>query len=403
MVEISIEFPLNTSFLSETLYEGLLYLIYSSDVKEVVYGKIMLENAEKSLKTLEDSRLKEIKIQLTTNDFLIKPSKKRKPPINKFLETLSIKVVSKYVDYGSLLEILKENVDKIVFKNRVDLTINMDNNMFIDVKSKSEGIALPQIFKVDRYTGFSSIEKKLMSKQITAYISKEVLIILLLGLYSSYVERFIPSLQIGKRKKGIETFFFLTLAPEEVLRALMSKNVEALRRHVRTLFIIKDLAKQAIGETVRRTSLNEALATELALNLKLREALKEHNLDKIALTLFKIAYERRTYKIYEQTPITIYRIPPYIHTLGKFFRDPDEFAGKIAEELTPRGAIMRALGNPEADEHEDIVEAAIGLYRFVVLGDAAGWYVFTRKLMDAHNKVKDRTNVYARILSRLSY
>jgi len=395
-MKITINYPPNSSFLSETLYEGILYLILNSYVKNFNYNRLELENVEKAIANLEDETIGKIKIRMTGNDNVN----------SKLFSLFGLNVRSKKT-YSDLLMKLKEQAFKAKLREKVNIEARIAKSvMLIDVESEKEGLALPQIFKIDRYTGISSLETPYTSQQVKCRVSGEVALILILGLYSSFTARVIQG-GMGKRERK-EAYFFLTFAPEEIVRTLMSKSIDELKKSVKTMFAIRDLAKQVIEDVVSKTALNEALAVELALNMKIREALVEHNLDKISFILFKIIPEGQvfrifSYKIYEQTPITIYRSPPYIRTLGRFFTDPDSIAGRIAEELTSKGAIMRTLGNPEADEHEDVVEAIIGLYRFVVLGDANGWYIFIRKLMDAHNKVKDKTVAYAKILSKLAY
>ncbi len=392
MFEISLNFPINTSLLSEILYEGLLYLTLNSTYKQVRLNYLKLKDFRDAIRSLNEEKLSRVQVRLTPNDY---------KPLGKLLSFLGLKKPLPYRNYSDILLILKRNIDEINVKSKVNISISIGQNMLIDVKSKEEGVALPQIFKIDRYTGLSSLETKLMLKQITAYVSKEVALILILGLYSSFVARVVQQLGRGRRN---EIYYFLMFSPEEINK-LLSLGSESIAL-IRSLFLIKDLAKDVLEKIVSKTSLNEALAVELSLNLRIREALRKYNLEKVSFILFKVALEGRTYKIYEQTPITIYRVPPFIRILGRFFRDPESIAGRISRVLRPGREVLRALSNPDSDEHGDIVEAVIGLYRFVVLGDPAGWYLFTRKLMDAHNaalKRKTYNNEYARLLSNLAF
>jgi len=398
MFKISLNYSINTSFLSEALYEGLLFITLNTQITKISPSHIEIGDLRDAIKSLNDMRLSNMRVQFVENDY---SERKRNKPINKLLEMLGLGNITIRRNYGSLLLTLKSNLNRLNFKETININIKPGQQLLIDLKRKDEGIALPQIFKIDRYTGFSSLETKLMLKQVTAYVSKEVALILILGLHSSFIARVVQ--QVGRGRRN-EIYYFLMFSPEEIIKLLSLGSKSPVL--IRNLFLIKDLAKDVLEKIVSKTSLNEALAVELSLNLRIREALRNYNLEKVSFILFKVALEGRTYKIYEQTPITIYRIPPFIRILGKFSRDPESIARRIAWVLRPGGEVLRALGDPDSDEHGDVVEAVIGLYRFVVLGDPAGWYLFTRKLMDAHNvalRRKTYNNEYVKLLSNLTF
>jgi len=384
MVEIVINFPNNTSFLSGIAYEGLLYLINkSTSIKQFSLDRIVLSDMIEPLRKLNDSGIESLRVRMTGNDNIN----------SKLFQLFNVKGVKSKKVYSDLLRLLKVNADKLKVKDIVHLSIDLRRNlMLIDVSDKKEGVSIPQILKIDRYTGISSLDTPYMTSQITAYISKEVALILLLGLYSSFVTR-------ARYQERNELYFFLVFSPEEVTRLLSLGSVKVVRDY----FNIKDEAKNVLREVLARTSLSEALAVELALNIKLRELLREHNLEKISLTLFKISPEGQTYKIYEQIPIVIYRMTPVMRSLGRYYRDPETIINILSREFTAQGALLRTLANTDADEHEDVVEAVINLYRFVVLGDPTGWYMFLRKVVDAHKKVEGKTDAYLKLLSKLSY
>ncbi len=385
MVRFRFQFQINSTFLSEMFFEGLLYLALNSLGSRISYGVVDVSGIREALFSLDDTVISGMKIPMTGND-----------RVNTDLFRLFNLNVKSRKSYSDLLVKIKENAEKLVFKDEVVVEPKISKSvMYIGVEDERESLALPQIFKIDRYTGFSSLETPYTSQQIKCRISKEVAVVLLLGLYSSFITV----------QRGTRAYYFLTLAPEEIVRALIIGDKNMLRN----AYIIKELAKKLISNIAKITSINEALATELALNLKLREALREHNLDKISFILFKIVPEGQTYKIYEQMPITVHRLPPFIHTLSRFFRDPESIAEKLSKEFRSGSILLNILGNPNAEEHEDVVEAIIGLYRFVVLGDASGWYIFNRKIMDAYNKVKGsreakgRARYYVGLLSKLAY
>lgn len=384
MVEILVGLPNNTSFLSSITYEGLLHLVSTStSVKQFSLEKIVVNDMIEPLKRLNDGEVENLRVRMTGNDNIN----------SKLFILFNLKDVKSKKVYNDLLKLLKTNADKLKVKDIVHLSVNLRGNfMLIDTPDKNKGVSIPQILKIDRYTGISSLDTPYMSRQVTAYISKEVALILLLGLYSSFVTR-------ARYQERNEVYFFLTFSPEEVTRLLSLGSVKVVRDY----FNIKDEAKSALREVLSRTSLNEALAIELALNIKLRELLREFNLEKVSLILFKISPEGQTYKIYEQTPIVIYRMTPAMRSLARYYKASEGIINILSREFTGQGTLLKALANTNADEYEDVVEATINLYRFIVLGDSTGWYMFLRKIADAQKKVEGKTDAYLKILSKLSY
>jgi hypothetical protein len=347
MLKVKLSLPPDSTFLSQLIYESLLYLS-GKKLAKFENGELLIESISKALETFDDERVGEIRIVMSGND-----------NINaKIFETFGIGGVKSRKTYYDLIALLKEHRDKISTKDESEIHLNIKGkDVFMDINSKSDGIAAPQLLKVDRYTGFSSLDTPYTSQQLTFYLSKEVALLALLGIYSSFVT--------NVRQQQQSYYYFLFFSPEEVAGLL------------------------------RRTTFNELLLIETTLNLELQRLMETENLDKISLTLFKIAHEGQTYKIYEQIPITVYRNPAFYETAKKYFRDPLKFSERLRRAVT-LGVVPSALASLNTknkySEADNVLKAIQMLYRFVILGDLQGWFGFLRELSNAHSKLKNSSD-----------
>jgi hypothetical protein len=148
-----------------------------------------------------------------------------------------------------------------------------------------------------------------------------------------------------------------------------------------------------LSEVLNKTTLNELILLEIYLNAEIRRLMEERNLDKISLILFKISPEGQTYKVYELIPITIYREEQLFHEIVKrYFKNPEKFLENLSNALNPDSVIFDALKNlNKYDEANDVLKAIYGLYRFIVLGNAEGWYEFIREMTNAYRKLENST------------
>ncbi len=115
----------------------------------------------------------------------------------------------------------------------------------------------------------------------------------------------------------------------------------------------------------------------------------------------------QTYKVYETTPITIYKDLPFIVILKEYVKDMESFMSTLRDALDPSKPIIRNISNLNSNEYSNLINALRGIYKFIVLGDPTGLNVFSRELMNAYEKVKDRkkstANFYLKVLKSLSY
>ncbi len=370
MVKIILKMPRDLSFLSNILYEGLLF---STKFSKAKYNGVNLELPDDfiitTLKNLSEDEINNLRIKMSGNDNANR----------KLFEILGIKDQSKKTYYDFLMKIKRYAEHFKLQKDTIEFGINFKRkDMLIDGKE----LSAPQLFKVDRYTGISSLESRYTSQQITIYASKEILLLFIFGLYSSFVA--------SVRHQNQQYYFFLTFSPEEIEEIL--KNVED-KEFIKKLFRTKKGVIQILSEVLNKTTLNEILLLEIYLNAELRRLLEKENLDKISTVLFKIAPEGQTYKVYELIPITIYReSQEFYETIKKFFKDPEKFLESLTETLRPDGIIFDALRNiNKYNEANNVLKAIYGLYRFIVIGDANGWYEFIREINNAHRKLESST------------
>ncbi|MEM1547087.1 MAG: hypothetical protein QXP91_11620 [Candidatus Methanomethylicia archaeon] len=379
MVRIELKLPIASSLLNESIYEGLLYMIRNVDavgfnVRNVTVDNDVFTKIFNKLKTQVDIR--------TTgrNDIV---------PINKLLQCFNIKAEDHITNYSQLIETLRKNSNLLnIDRERINLSMKIERNAMLIDLDRREGIAL-QLFKADRYTGLTSIELDLSTEQLTLYFSKEAVLIALLGICSSFIIR------------SGEYYYFLFFSPEEIAFLLSRSSKELLDKY----FIVKSKVIDELGRIISKTSLlSEVLLTDIMLSLEIYRLMRRENLDKISFLMFKLALEGATYKIYELTPITIYREPPFIKIAEKHYRDAYKLIDILYNHVfNPEGAVLKRLSTigtyKIASEVGSLVHAMYGLYRFVVLGNPEGWYVFLRGIKDAYEA--SRNEEYLNLISRL--
>jgi len=395
---LNINIPIDTTFLSEVIYEGVLrYLMHKEDLKEALeysYGRIPSGTLPLAGNDLSVKKRGRYEIRFPEKLLrILNPSK------------ISDELIRKQIDEKKTVKDLlsKDFVDKIIYSDYVEQArINLKNitikiekgNMLIGGRE----LTAPQILKVDRYTGITSLEDKHTNDTITLRFSTDAALLLLLGIYSSYI--------IFDRTY----IYFLFLSPEEI-SYILSLPKQETERLLDSYFLIKDKTIEKIKEIVRGLIINELLFLELALSIDLQTLMLREGIDRISMILFKIAKEGNTYKIYEQLPIMIYREPPFYRVLKKYVRDPIKFCENLSRELLPNKPILRALrsfsSKNKFTEADNILRAVQGLYNFIVIGNPAGFLQFYREIYNAYNKLaskkEERADYYLRLLSRLMW
>jgi len=391
MPKVKLLMPVDSTFLSSVIHEGLLYLIknYSQNfgLEEIDFEQNFLS---KTYSQMDEERINKIRIAMAGNDNLN----------SKLFEKLGSNLKSRKTYYDLLL-MLKNNSSIIKERDTIELGHRIfGKEHLIGIEKKVDGIAAPQLLKIDRYTGFTSLETSYTSKQFTPYISPEVALIYLVGIYSSFVGSI--------RQQDQNYYFFLFLSPDEVIKLLAERNKSLLGACMK----VKNFAMKELEKVISRYQLNELMAIELALNFEIRKLMDSENLDKLSLLLFKIAPEGQTYKIYETLLLEIYRTTSFYTIAEKYFGNAEKFIENLSYALASDKIIMEALSSLSKknrySEAENVLIAIQNLYRFVMLGDAQGFFGFLQKLDEARKKLENsndkreafRARLYNNIVAR---
>lgn len=386
MVQVVIALPRDLTLLSSMIYEGLLFTVQFSRAKS--HGFVLnLPNdfLVTALKKLKDERISKIGIKMTTTDNIRE----------KIFTIIGVGDTNEKA-YSDFILKVKKYANKFITTRNIKLSIQFGKHDSKDamIVDADEGLSA-QLLKIDRYTGITSLESNYTSKQVTLYTSKEALLLFLFGLYSSYVTQ---------QRGTTPLFFLLTFSPEEIEDML--NNIED-QEYIKKLFRTKNSVINILSNVLNNTSVDEALLLEVNLNTEIRRLLERENLNRISLVLFKIAQEGRTYKIYEQLPITIHREPKSCNVIKKYFKDPEGFLQKLAEVFRPGSVIFEVMrGADNYKEADNILRAVYNIYKFIILGDISGWYGFLREINNAYQKLKDskeqrdirRKNFYKSVL-----
>jgi hypothetical protein len=420
MTFIKLSISPDTTFLNSLLFEGLLFTIKNAT------NKIKFEDFDK-ISVTSDSFV-EVYSKLddnVLNKLTINTVGRNDAPFwqNLFKSfNITIKEGDKITSYSHILNKLKNNSKNLIINRDFEIGYNVirkkkNFNFIID---KGEMTA-PQLFKVERYTGITSLESDLSTEQITVKSSREILLLALIGIYSSFV----ITTRILKGQTYKTSYYFLFLSPEEYSKLIYERNINLID----AVFRVKDKIKEGLKDILDYAQLSpESLIIETLLNLSFIEALEKSNLDKISLILFRIDHEKQTYKIYDQLPIYVYRRSPVYEILDKYFNKKEEFCEEIIKVLSKRGIIGKSLINyigikedetqrkrkkkkqkEEVKEAPALLRAIKELYKFIVFADTSGLFGFLRNLQDAvnilraENKRLDDMKRYVELISKIEY
>jgi len=367
-IEIGFRIPVDNTFTNLMLYEGILYILtHSSTQLSNNSLAISEEDLKEVFRNLERERVDRVRLQLAGNDIM--PRKGNPSVVQKFLQQLNIPndKETKITGYGSLLKLINSHADYLsIASGPIPLSLSIDRKdkaVYIgNVKSRGEGVSF-QLFKTERYTGITSTEYVTPSEHLTTYLSKEMVLLALLGIYSSFITRV---------SENRNTYYFFLFFPSDEIGEILSLNKRADE-----MLLIKDEVRGVLEEVLSRSFSEELLTTEVLVNLRVQELLSTYTaVNEVSLLLVKLAQERQTYKIYELIPFTVNR------------RRNAESLRPLSKLLKPDGVILERLRRRDNVEYSSLVSAIMGLYRFVVLGDAQGLAVMIREIHNAYHKVK---------------
>jgi len=393
---IKLRMPLDSTFLSEIFYEAVVYILNCVPDSSFNLDEVRLpdDSLRIAYENMVDAKVEEISIMLTGND-----------KVERFFASLNIAETLPKKTYREVLKILKNSRKNIPITNAVVLQAEMKGrNVFLDLP-ESCNLAAPQLFKVERYTGFSTIEMNTTSQQLGLRASPIAILIGLLGVYSSHI--------ITVRTLESVYHYFLFFSPDEIASLLASGD----RNRLLILYEIKEALRELLSRVLRGSVMSEVLVLEVLLNAEIRSKLAGENLDKVGFNLFRLSPEGMTYKIYETIPLSVYKDPLFYHILSKRGVKADKLCEKLQGALSPDGVIMEALrsfASPNKyDEADVVLRGVLDLYRFVTLADTSRLYGFLRSLEEARGiltstsqrdaRAQKRAEKYTEIQREISY
>jgi len=390
MVRIKLDLPVDSTFLSQIIYGGIVYIISRYGISFNAREAVVEDNFLKDFFGKLDD-YKDIRIVLTGNDNVN----------TELFKKFNLNSVRSKKVLNDLFSSLQENSTILETRSEISLKQTVrGKDVLFDIDSKKDGISF-QLLKVDRYTGFTSTDLNYTAKQLTSYFSKELILLSLVGIYSSYI-----TTSLTPSSKGlIPTYYFLFLSPEETLDLLSKGDLEFLKKCVS----VKNIVREVIKEIISFSQTNEMLLLELMLNVKLHESMEKHNLEKISTTMFKLCPEGQTYKIYENIPLTIFRETLFNYKIKEYYGPKYlNFIKSVQFFLNDghvRSALMSFTSRNKRKEADSILLAIQHLYKFVTLGDTQHLFNFMREILNAHEKIKDKEgwSPYLNILKHFPY
>ena len=163
-MRLTLKFPPDTTFLSQVLYEGILYLC-KDYATQISLNSISLKDKafQEAFRDLDHEKLSVMRLNMVGNDTI-----NRKLP-----QALNIGRLPDKKTFQSLLAFLRNNsflIPTITRDISIELIVDSSKGWaLMDTKDKRGGIAAPQILKADRYTGFTSMEENLVNQQPVSY------------------------------------------------------------------------------------------------------------------------------------------------------------------------------------------------------------------------------------------
>ncbi|MEM3480521.1 MAG: hypothetical protein QW576_02410 [Candidatus Korarchaeum sp.] len=382
-MRVELRLPPDSTFLSQVMYEGLLYLIHSAPQSSFGLDGVSLSDGAicRAYEGMSDERIESISVNMTGND-----------KVDKLLDAIGVKERPEKKTYRGLLKLLKDKCKEAsLMRNRdsITLQIKLDRGeIFLDSPHFSE-LAAPQLFKIDRYTGISAGETGLISKQLGLRSSPEVILIGLLGVYSSHI--------VTVRQQGSAYHYFVFLSVDDMLRVLSSGD----RARLEHVYFIKEQLRELLMETLEASVMSEIMTLEVMLSSAIRAELRKRNLDMVGFNVFRISPEGQTYKVYETIPLTVYANPMFYQVLLRRRINAEGVCEALQEALSPNKAIMKALASfnspKKLSEADSVLRGVLALYRFITLADTYYLFQFLRYLSEARAILRDDRKALRRI------
>ncbi|OYT39706.1 MAG: hypothetical protein B6U89_03650 [Desulfurococcales archaeon ex4484_58] len=390
--------PDNT-FLNLSLYEGILSLIkYVASIdfneNQLIMGNDTYRLFFKLVSSSKEwnTRIAQFRVRFVGNDI-----NHRIPA--RILRALGIDVGDeKITSYDVFLNYLIKNYERLVDVSDDELVFMLIGNTSIVGKYTKDLLPAPQLFKIERYTSYTSLDTHVTYNQYGLKMTRDLTLISLIGLLSSYT--------VSAGGRGDFSYYFLFYSPDEISMLLSSRD----RDLIDNLYTLKNKLIRKFQQLIKTPLPEDILLLEVMIDLELIKSVRELELDQISFLLYRIVPEGQTYKIYNTSPITIYSEPYYMSVLEKHVKNPDKFLEVLIDALKPENAILRAIYSlswtEKMLEADQALMATRYLYWFISSGDPNGLYGFIRELKNAYEKVKNeapgRARFYSSIVSSLS-
>ncbi|GBC69906.1 hypothetical protein HRbin01_01611 [archaeon HR01] len=350
--------PKDNSLANLLIYEGLIFLLsrtpHNIDSPSTI--TVNPEALREVYENLDNGRIEMVNIAMA--------GKNDTGPVQKFLRKLKIKATKKITMYNVLLELLNKKASSLPTLDTLQLTLSIRKKFVAlgSFESKDDGFSI-QLFKAERYTGLTSTELKFTTEQLTTYLSAELLLIGLLGIYSSFVARVFEKSQY---------YYFLFFDAGEI-NQILNDPID-----LATLLSLKNDVRDEIQRIVEKHYSEELLLTDLMVNVRLQRKLAQSNRSMISLHLVRVALEGQAYKVYQHLPLKIYR------------RGDNMAYEFLSRLLDPDGPILERLRNRNNPEHSNLLQVVYGTYRYVTLDDEYGLYIALRELLNAAAKLDEK-------------
>lgn len=379
-MKIKVRLPPDGSFLSATLYEGILRLIasgarVSEGGDEVVAEPVVLKRAFKAVAEWAGEKLglantgkndvKYVKLILQhfgINYDAIAPRKKTKKG----------EEIAKKIGYGTVLKHIASAEKGWDSLGDTDLRLVLDRRkrfILVSEENYKSSLQLP-VFKPDRYSGLRLPEAGVITEMFGFGMGLEAALLGLLGMGSAHVA------SIGNMH------YFLFIDPSQAAEVIASGIVgKDPAKYARALLDARDTGAKALRDLGDAMVYVEAAVSRLVIDLGVRRAMRAGNISRLSLRLVRVDEEGNTYKIYSDTPLIISSGEvDYAEALTKHL-DP-EWSPLIA--CLRREAVRLRMRNVQScEESTHVISAVLWLMRYVSTGSKYFLAQYVRELMNA--------------------
>ena len=370
-----LKLPPDGSFLSSTVYEGVLRLLAAG--ARVEAGDVLVTEPEVVKRAYEEvAKAAGERLRLANtgrND--VKYVKKLLSVFGIDYDAVAPRKksgeIAMKISYGAVIRAIASSDRGWDGLGDTELALRVDKRKGIILvgTGKKEALQLP-VFKPDRYKGLRLPEAGITHGMYQFGIGIEAAVIGLLGLGGAHVA------SLGS------SHYFLFIDPSHAAHVIASSLMGmSPARLARTYLAARDAGAEALRSLEDALVYPEAAVSRLLLDVGVRRALREGNIRMLSLRLVRVDEEGRTYKVYSETPVTVAaEEAEYAEVLLKHL-DPARsplMSCLIREAMKVRRANVRTC-----EEGQHAVEAVMWLFRYVSTGSKYFLSQYLRELVTA--------------------